>query len=869
MASIQTGIQLADNFSAPLMHIINSVNLAVTQMEALGNAMNRDVDTRTLEGVHGELNQAAIAAQELSRAMENISSASTPAVPRPASAPEPVSQTVQWKSDAMPIFDGSGVERFQQEVQRTDAMLNGLNARQQQIASTAAGMDILPPAAIQDISQMGARIQTISEKIRQIEENPLDMGIDHANVELEQLRSQLNQAVRHQEELNQAVQGMDVDGINAAYLKLSGTISSTERRIRDNMAAQGTFNQEVERCRSPVSQVGTGLKGWQKAIIVANSAIGLLKNTLGRLGVMDMGGAFDRIDTMNRFQKTTSIMTGDTNVANAALEQLKDTTKGTAYGLDVASKATQGFMTRGMSIGNAADQVRIWADAVSFYGEGTNEQLGSVVDAIGKMYSKGTVEADQLDRLFDAGIGAAEIYANAVGQSVSKVKDNLSEGKIASAQFIDTVSRALDKGVSAGAAKDAGATWATTFANVRAAITRGWTNAIQSLDAALASHGLPSTMEMVAMFGEKVEGVLNAVGNSMEGVVGMAVQAGEFLSGAGAFISDNWGTIAPVLIGVAAAWVAYKVATLAASVTQWAMNAALLGCPIVWIMIAVGALAAVVVALANKFSGAGHVAQTAFGAICGAVNVAIQFAKNYFLTWMNIGIGLKEGVKAVATNIQTVFHNAICNVQSSFYALLSTGLRVIEGICKALNKLPFIEFDYSGITQAADNYAAKYAVAVHNKRDYVSVKDAFTKGASTYETFKDGWLDKAYKKGAGFGDGITKKIKDLFDKNGADKDLGLKTITPELTTGPLSSDVGKIKDNTKKTADAVAITSEDLKYIRDLAETDYINRFTTASITVNQTNNNNINSSMDLDGVTEHLRTTMEEQMISSAKGVH
>ena len=248
-----------------------------------------------------------------------------------------------------------------------------------------------------------------------------------------------------------------------------------------------------------------------------------------------MSGAFNRMDTMSRFSKTASIMTGDTQMANAALQELKDNTLGTAYGLDVAAKSTQGFMTRGMDIGNAADQVRIWSDAVSFYGEGTNEQMQNVVDAVGKMYSKGTVEADQLDRLFDAGIGAAEMYAKAVGRSTSDVKKDLSDGKISSVDFIQTVSEALDKGVSHGAAKDAGGTWATTFSNMHAAFNRGWVSILQSVDASLAAHGMPSLMEMVSGFGQKVESVMSSAGGVINRVIDMAVKVGTTLGKAGAF----------------------------------------------------------------------------------------------------------------------------------------------------------------------------------------------------------------------------------------------------------------------------------------------------------------------------------------------
>ena len=65
------------------------------------------------------------------------------------------------------------------------------------------------------------------------------------------------------------------------------------------------------------------------------------------------------------------------------------------------------------------------------------------------------------------------------------------------------------------------------------------------------------------------------------------------------------------------------------------------------------------------------------------------------------------------------------------------------------------------------------------------------------------------------------------------------------------------------------ITSEDLKYLRDIAEQEAINRFTTAEIKIEMNNTNQINNEMDLDGMVDHLATKLEEQMEIAAEGVH
>ena len=85
---------------------------------------------------------------------------------------------------------------------------------------------------------------------------------------------------------------------------------------------------------------------------------------------------------------------------------------------------------------------------------------------------------------------------------------------------------------------------------------------------------------------------------------------------------------------------------------------------------------------------------------------------------------------------------------------------------------------------------------------------------------------------------------------------------------PVATNTGKTASNTKDIKDALDITNEDLKYLRDFAEQEIINRFTTAEIKVDMSNYNTINNSADLDGITEVLKTALENEMQAVAEGV-
>ena len=251
-------------------------------------------------------------------------------------------------------------------------------------------------------------------------------------------------------------------------------------------------------------------------VVAAKAGIDMIKTAIG--------GAFARIDTMERFERVMTTMTGSTEKAKAALEAARSTVKGTAYGLDVAAKSVQDFVTRGMEVDKATSTFEAWGDAVAFYGDGSNAQLATVMDALAKMTTSGKVGMDQMNRLFDAGIDGVGMYAKAVGRDAESVQKDLSSGKISAEDFIDVVTKAMMEGTNgvqkiAGSAKEAGASWTGTFDNMQAAVNRGVVNIIQTIDEMLTSNGLPNMREMIANFGKKFEEVLNKVATAIPPIV--------------------------------------------------------------------------------------------------------------------------------------------------------------------------------------------------------------------------------------------------------------------------------------------------------------------------------------------------------------
>lgn len=288
-------------------------------------------------------------------------------------------------------------------------------------------------------------------------------------------------------------------------------------------AVDSNFTSTMKTANSSLAGIKTASESATSSIMKIASGIGVFKalSAGANLVKSSISSAMGRQDTMEAFNRTITQITGSAENATKALEDLKKITKGTAYGLDIAAKATQNFVTRGMDLSKATKSVGIWADAVSFYGKGTNEQLETVTDALAKMRTKGTVEMEQLNRLFDVGINAVGIYAKAVGRNAADVQEDLSAKTITTEQFLDVVEKAMAEGTNgvdkiAGAALQAGSSWTGTIDNMKAATTRGVLSIMQAIDNMLSKNKLPQMREMISQFGKTAEATMNVIAGGIE-----------------------------------------------------------------------------------------------------------------------------------------------------------------------------------------------------------------------------------------------------------------------------------------------------------------------------------------------------------------
>lgn len=939
MGSIESSIQLQDNFTNILMNVINAVNMSVSTMEQMQSVMSEPVDTSAIQGMRDQLTQAALAAQELSAAMQNIEtpdaggssmpvvqpveSPSAPSVDQPA----PVEVPIVWQSNNLDVFTNSGIERFEMEVQSTNNMLNTLNQTQAQIAARAAQTNIFPPNMVTDMNGMQNRLQAIQSRIQAIESNPLNMGTDTANNELEQLRAQLNQAVQEQELMNQAVQDMDVQAANEAYNRLSQIIGGTERHIRDNTDEQGRFDDEIRQSTDSAE----GLKNMIAGAIGA--FVGMAGLSKAKSWIEDCTAAFNtQLNAETQLISVLSNMLDADYVEQFEIEVGADTTAAINEIDAIQSSVNEVIIpvtAEERALTTAYDQITskaseiqgrgIYGDEIMIAGAAEFSTYFSDTDAVTMMmdtlsnYAVGMSGGGALDSSAMVGYATdlGKIMSGSYGAMTKKgfeftdAQKAIVEGEATREQIVSTLgeeylSMSADMQAAAAISQVIDEAWGglyETMSNTPEGkiiqMNNTWGDMMEVVGKQLYPYVLLFVDAITENWGT-IQVVLDTITLGLQYMLGFFSWLAEGAIDFSQTIIDNWSWISPIIYGIIGALAVYggylaitkgqalasaaaegviavakgihAAAVWATTSATWAqvtaqngLNGALYACPIVWIIVLIIALIAIIyaaVAAVNKFAGTSY---SATGIVAGVFAVLGAHIINTFIVpvWNNLA--------SLANFFGNFLNDPVAAVKVLIYDMCLTVIGYVQNLARAIetliNKIPGISID---ITSGLDGFYSQLEQAQQQVKDESGWVEYMQK--MDFVDYEASW-DAGYS----FGEGIDESIANFdpaslfgtMDIPSADDYAGA------LTAGGIGTGIEDISGNTGAMADAMDITSEELKYLRDMAEQETVNRFTTARITIEQTNHNTVKSGLDLDGIMADLTDSMSEAVENTVEGVH
>ena len=390
---------------------------------------------------------------------------------------------------------------------------------------------------------------------------------------------------------------------------------------------------------------------------------------------------------------------------------------------------------------------------------------------------------------------------------------------------------------------------------------------------------------------ERFSTVTNGIISGLAGIAAVAGVVLDLLISGGALVVDNWSWISPIVWGLVAAFIAYNTvalitngingamalaegvkaaalamstgATFAATAAQYGLNAALLACPITWIVVLVVALVAAfyaAVAAINHFAGT---SLSATGIVMGAFAVAGAFIINLILGVVNfvigIGVELYNLIATFANFFANVFNDPVGAIINLFAGMFDFILGIVESAASLIDTVLGTDMS-SAVAGFRNTVATKVEEIVGDQVEVMEKLDA-----SDYQIQRIEYGD-AWAAGNDLGKGIEDAVGGLFNFDlGTGEDYGAG-----FTMDDIANNAALTAENTGATADALTASNEELAYLRDIAEREAINRFTTAEVRIDMTGmTNRIEGNADLDGVISVLTDGFTEALVTAAEGVH
>ena len=667
------------------------------------------------------------------------------------------------------------------------------------------------------------------------------------------------------------------------------------REAREEWAKAGTafdaIEENIRNANNEQQKFNNSIRGGNNS---ANGLLSIIKKVaIAAGGIAGINKVLNISDELASTKARLNLLVDDGGSVEALEQKIMASAQRSrsAY-FNTASAVAKLGLNAGNAFGGNMDQVIAFMEQVNkqfVIGGATAQEQSNAMIQLTQAMAAGALRGEELNSILDGAPGIARAIEKYMGIAEGSIKTVAQEGKV-TAEVVKNAMFAMADETNAKF-DSMPKTWAQIWVDMK--------NQALSMFAPI--------LTKINQIGNstKFQKVTTGLINGLAAVANVASSALDILIAIASVFVDNWGIIQPLVLGIAAAMLlyngyliannaitaisnaqkglaavqAYKAAvantTLAATekaeamakasatAAQYGFNAALLACPLTWILLIIIAVIAaiyMIVAAINKLTGS---TISATGIICGVVAVAGAFVLNCAIGVLNAIIqaiwtifvapflGIVEWILNVCNGGFNSFGDAVANLIGQIIGWFLNLGKVVTTIIDAI----------FGTDWTSGLESLQSAVTSWGKNENAITLDKNAPTIDYRATYSGAW-DAGYD----FGQGIDDKIGGMFDASGLDS-MGAFDLSNTLDG--IYGNTGDTAANTAATADALDIAEEDLAYLRDIAEREAINRFTTAEIKVEQHNENHISKDADLDGIMDAWANDFAEKLEVSEEGVH
>jgi len=659
---------------------------------------------------------------------------------------------------------------------------------------------------------------------------------------------------------------IDTSSIQAAREQLNKAeiaFDEVEREIKQANEQQQKFNNEIRNGQTAASGLHSKfmkIAATVGAVLGAKQIIGLsdeITQTSARLNMINDG-----------LQSTEQLQNMIFQSAQRSRASYTDTADIVAK---LGLRAGDAFASNAETIAFAENLNKMFVVAGA-----SQQEMASASLQLTQALGSGVLRGEELNAVFEAAPNIIQTIADYLDVPIGQIRNMAAEGQITADIVKNAVLSATEE------INQQFESMPMTFAQI-------WT--MIKNEALMAFQPVLQRMNEIGN-SEQFNILINNLINGIVILTTVAAELFDIITSIAGVISDNWSWLEPIVWGIVGAFIAYNAvalitnailaiqgiqakiaaasqmmqagATFTATVAQHGLNAALYACPLTWIILLIIALIALfyaAVAAVNKFAGT---SVSATGIIAGAFMVALAFIGNLFVGLWNlivdVAASIWDVIATVAEFLANVFVDPIGSIVRLFAGMADAVLGILQGIAKAIDAI----FG-SNLAEAVSGWKSGLQGAVDDLVGEAKIQIPRLDTSSLYlDRFEYG---KAWEMGYKAGENFESKF-DLGKILGdASRTLDAYELGNQLDS--IYSGVDDTAFNTAAMKDSMDATEEELKYLRDIAEQEVINRFTTAEIRIDAPINANIASNMDLDGVVNYLEEKLYETMQVAAEGVH